>query len=48
VWTAVGPAVEQRAVRSLRADIASGRWAEHNADLLDLDEADLGLRLLIA
>lgn len=48
VWTAVGPDAEQRAVRNLRADIASGRWAERNADLLDLDGADLGLRLLIA
>ena len=48
VWGTVGPDVEQRAVRSLRDDLASGRWAEHNHDLLDLDAADLGLRLLIA
>jgi hypothetical protein len=48
VWTAVGPDVEQRAVRSLRADITSGRWAERNHDLLDLDAAELGLRLVIA
>jgi SAM-dependent methyltransferase len=48
VWGAVGPDVEQRAVRSLRDDLASGRWAERNHDLLDLDAADLGLRLLIA
>jgi SAM-dependent methyltransferase len=48
VWGAVGPDVEQRAVRSLRDDLASGRWTERNHDLLDLDAADLGLRLLIA
>ena len=48
VWTTVGPAVEQRAVRSLRADLESGRWAERNRELLDLDAAELGLRLLVA
>jgi hypothetical protein len=48
VWTKVGPEAEQRAVRSLRDDLASGRWAERNRDLLDLDAAELGLRLLIA
>lgn len=48
VWTAVGPDAEQRAVRSLREDIESGRWAERNHELLDLDAAELGLRLLIA
>jgi hypothetical protein len=44
----VGPDVEQRAVRSLRDDLASGRWAERNRDLLDLDAAELDSRLLIA
>ncbi len=48
VWTTVGPDAEQRTVRSLRDDLASGRWAERNRDLLDLDAAELGLRLLIA
>ena len=33
---------------SLRDDLASGRWAERNRDLVALDAADLGLRLLIA
>jgi SAM-dependent methyltransferase len=47
VWTKVGPDAEQRAVRSLREDLASGRWAERNHDLVDLDAAELGLRLLI-
>jgi SAM-dependent methyltransferase len=48
VWAAVGPDAEQRAVRSLRDDLASGRWAERNRDLLDLKAAELGLRLLVA
>src|SRR6476660_2400634 len=48
VWARVGPDVEQRAVHRLRDDLASGRWAERNRDLVDLDAAELGLRLLIA
>ena len=31
-----------------RGDLASGRWVERNRDLLDLEAAELGLRLLIA
>jgi SAM-dependent methyltransferase len=48
VWAGVGPDAEQRAVRSLRDDLASGLWAERNHDLLDLETAELGLRLLVA
>lgn len=48
VWARVGPAAEQRAVRGPRDDLASGRWAERNRDLVGLDAAELGLRLLIA
>nr|WP_211244507.1 methyltransferase domain-containing protein [Actinospica robiniae] len=48
IWARVGAAAEQRAVRDLRADLASGRWAERNRDLVDLDAAELGVRLLIA
>lgn len=47
-WARVGPEAEQRAVRSLRADLVSGRWTERNHDLVNLDAAELGLRLLIA
>jgi SAM-dependent methyltransferase len=46
VWARVGPQAEQRAVRGLRDDLASGRWADRNRDLVDLDAAELGLRLL--
>jgi ubiquinone/menaquinone biosynthesis C-methylase UbiE len=48
VWASVGPDAEQRALHSLRDDLSSGRWAERNRDLVDLDAAELGLRLLIA
>jgi SAM-dependent methyltransferase len=48
VWATVGPDAEDRAVHALRDDLASGRWAERNRELLDLDSADLGARLLIA
>jgi SAM-dependent methyltransferase len=48
VWNRVGPEAEQRAVRRLGADLASGRWAERNRDLIGLDRAELGLRLLVA
>jgi SAM-dependent methyltransferase len=47
IWATVGPEAEQRAVRNLRHDLASGQWAERNRDLTDLDAAELGLRLLI-
>ncbi|MFE6049297.1 methyltransferase domain-containing protein [Kitasatospora sp. NPDC056446] len=48
VWTRVGPQAERRAVDRLRDDLSSGRWAERNRDLVALDAAELGLRLLVA
>jgi SAM-dependent methyltransferase len=48
VFAKLGPDIEQRAVRSLRDDLISGRWADRNRDLVDLAVADLGIRLLIA
>jgi len=47
VWARVGPVAEQRAVRSLGNDLVSGRWAERNRNLVNLDAAELGLRLLV-
>jgi DNA-binding transcriptional MerR regulator len=47
VWSRVGPQAEQRAVDGLRDDLSSGRWAERNRELLALDAAELGLRLLV-
>lgn len=48
VWARVGPQAEQRAVQALRTDLAAGVWHERNQQLLDLAEADLGARLLVA
>lgn len=48
IWTRVEPVAEQRAVRSLRDDLTSGRWAKSNRDVVDLNAAELGVRLLIA
>jgi hypothetical protein len=47
VWSRVGTAAENRAVRALRRP-ASCRWAARNQQLMGLDAADLGARLLIA
>jgi SAM-dependent methyltransferase len=47
VWARVGPDAEQRAVSSLRDDLVSGRWVERNRDIVALDAAELGLRLLV-
>ena len=47
VWTRLGPDVERRAVRELGDDLDSGRWADRNHGLFELEAADLGLRLLV-
>ena len=38
----------ERAVACLAADLDSGAWQRRNAELLDLDELDLGYRLVVA
>jgi SAM-dependent methyltransferase len=48
IWDAIGPAAERRTVDALRRDLASGQWMKRNGDLVDLDAAELGCRLLIA
>jgi SAM-dependent methyltransferase len=48
VWARLGPAISERAVAALRADLASGAWQERNAGLLELEEAELGARLLVS
>lgn len=48
VWARVGPEAEQRAVNRLRDDLSSGRWADRNREIIALDAAELGLRLLVA
>jgi SAM-dependent methyltransferase len=42
------PQLVERGVEQLRADLESGRWYETHADLLDLTELDVGIRLVIA
>ena len=37
----------ESAMERLADDLASGAWAERNRDLLELDELDLGLRLVV-
>jgi hypothetical protein len=37
----------ERAVTALSQDLRSGAWHERNRDLLELDELDLGYRLLV-
>ncbi|MGH8986444.1 MAG: class I SAM-dependent methyltransferase [Acidimicrobiia bacterium] len=40
--------VAGRAMRRLRADLDSGEWHRRNSELLDLEEFDVGYRLVIA
>ena len=35
MWAKVGPDAEERAAGRLRDDLASGRWAERNRDLVE-------------
>jgi SAM-dependent methyltransferase len=37
----------ERAMERLADDLASGLWAERNSELVELDELDLGLRLVV-
>ena len=45
---ALAPEVEDRALARLAADLESGQWARRNAELLRLEELDLGYRLVVA
>jgi SAM-dependent methyltransferase len=46
VWAALGLEVEDRAVRALRDDLESGVWRARNQELMTLEQAELGARLL--
>jgi len=48
VFARVPPGGVNACVRALRADLESGAWRERHADLLGLDELDLGYRLLVS
>ena len=47
VWARVGEQAERRTVEALASDLRSGAWEARNGELLALDEADLGARLLV-
>lgn len=42
------PAIMQPALACVEADIRSGAWHRKHADLLDIEELDLGYRVLVA
>jgi SAM-dependent methyltransferase len=44
----LGPAVIEPAMASLAADLASGAWDRRHGHLRELDELDLGYRLVVA
>jgi hypothetical protein len=48
VFSRVPSSAVDAAMNRLSADLESGAWAEHNAWLLDLDELDLGYRLIVS
>jgi SAM-dependent methyltransferase len=48
VFARVGEDEAADAVARLHADLDSGAWEQRNAALLDLDELDLGYRLVVA
>ena len=47
-FSAMPDAVNARFVTALSDDLESGAWLERNEDILELDEFDLGYRLLVA
>ena len=47
-FSMVDEQLTQRALAKLAADLESGEWRRRNAALLDIDELDVGYRLVIA
>jgi SAM-dependent methyltransferase len=48
VFARLTPEEVEEGLRRLRADLESGEWRRRNASLLELEELDLGYRLLVA
>jgi hypothetical protein len=48
VFSRLTPREVEEGVARLRADLESGEWHRRNAELLELEEFDLGYRLLVA
>jgi SAM-dependent methyltransferase len=47
-YASISPNERDQGLRQLAADIQSGAWEDRHRDLLDLDEFDLGYRLIVA
>jgi SAM-dependent methyltransferase len=47
-YTLLAPAKRDAGLRRLAADLESGAWNDRHRDLFDVDERDLGYRLIIA
>ena len=47
-YALMSPAERDDGLRRLAVDLSSGVWAKRHADLLEIDEVDLGYRLIIA
>ena len=47
IFHLLDPGHVEDAMGRLADDLASGRWEQRNGDLLELDELDLGLRLVV-
>ena len=48
VFQLLPPEEVTAAIERLRADLESGEWHRRNEDILDLDDLDLGYRLIVA
>jgi hypothetical protein len=42
------PAVVERGIERLREDLSTGRWHETHASILELNELDVGIRIIVA
>ena len=47
VFRRLDPAYVEESMQWLASDLASGLWRERHDDLLDVDELDLGIRLIV-
>jgi hypothetical protein len=41
------PAVVERGIERLRGDLETGRWYDTHADILELTELDVGIRIVV-
>ena len=48
MFARVDPVDAERSIAALRADLESGAWHKRHGHLLELDELDLGYRLVTA